>query len=151
MSSPCETALHASSRIERVTSRPHSGRSFAAYLLFLGALMAGGGCMADTPVCINTETDAEKLIESANQCESDADCQLLDAVTKIPNACFGAFHCSIPVRKDIDEAEFLLQANKIRKKYEDSCSECAKPKCADPSNFRASCGLLTRRCGIKAL
>lgn len=107
--------------------------------------------MADTPACINIESDAEQLIESASHCESDADCQLLSAVTKIPNACFSAFHCVISVRKDIDEAAFLLQANKIRESYERSCSECLMAKCADPSQFRASCELLTKHCRVESI
>lgn len=112
------------------------------------ALLTQSGCMAETPVCVNIESDAERLIESVNQCESDTDCQLLDAATKIPNACFSAFLCSIAVRKDINEPDFLVKANKLREKYKFACSECLEAKCADPSQLSASCDLLTKRCKI---
>lgn len=121
--------------------------SLSALSWLSGALAAQGGCMAETPVCVNIESDAQRLIESVNSCESDEDCQILSAVTKIPDACFPAFHCSIALRKDLNEADFLAKANKLSKKYKFACSECETAKCST-QNIAVSCAPLTKRCKI---
>lgn len=96
---------------------------------------------AQQPGCQGLQEVATTVLQSYQQCTSDAEC----AVEYVNALCINSFMCPVPINAKTDRARLRREAGALSFAYQRACTTtCAVAGCAAPT--RTICDTATKRC-----